>query len=161
MAVYSQERKESILRKVMSSENKSYVSIAREEGIHDKTLYNWRREAGFEGVNMSCNRNRTSNKWDGEAKLAVILQTAGLNEAELGEYCRSKGIYKEQVTQWRQDCIDSFNSGKNKAATQKSNQQEVKQLKKELRRKDKALAESAALLVLQKKFQELWEDEEQ
>jgi transposase-like protein len=82
------------------------------------------------------------------------LQSASLNEAELGEYCRRKGLYKEQIAQWRQDCIDGANSGENKAAVEaaalKSSQQEVKELKKELRRKEKALAESAALLVLQK-----------
>jgi transposase len=34
----------------------------------------------------------------------------------------------------------------------------VRELEKELRRKDKALAEAAALLVLQKKVQAIWGD---
>lgn len=165
MPIYSQERKAAVMSKLLPPENQSVVSVARHEGISEQTLYNWLKQARREGVVVPGSRKRTSNDWSGEAKFAVVLQSASLNEAELSEYCRRKGLYKEQIAQWRQDCIDGVHGGEHKAAVEASalrfSQQKVKELQKELRRKEKALAESAALLVLQKKFRALWEDEEQ
>lgn len=165
MSKYSPERKASVMKKLLPPENRSVVSVARHEGINEQTLYNWLKQARREGVVVPGSRKRTSNDWGGEAKFAVVLESAKLNETELGEYCRRKGLYKEQIAQWRQDCIDGANSGEHKAAIEatalKLSQQKVKELQKELRRKEKALAESAALLVLQKKFQALWGEEDQ
>ena len=101
----------------------------------------------------------------GRAKLAVVLETASLNAEELSRYCREKGLYPDQIANWKQTCIDSAQLEPDRT---RESSEEVKQLKKrnralekELRRKEKALAESAALLVLQKKFRALWEDEDE
>ena len=118
MPIYSQERKISVMNKLLPPENRSVVSVARHEGISEQTLYNWLKQARREGVVVPGSRKRTSNDWNGEAKFAAVLQSASLNEAELGEYCRRKGLYKEQIAQWRQDCIDGANSGENKAAVE-------------------------------------------
>ncbi|MCW8332205.1 IS3 family transposase, partial [Photobacterium sp. SDRW27] len=92
------------------------------------------------------------------------VETASLSEIELGEYCRSKGLYPEQVAQWRQACINGTASAKSNdkeaQAKLKAERLKTKQLEKELRQKEKALAETAALLVLRKKFNALWEDDE-
>lgn len=87
----------------------------------------------------------------------MVLETAGLTEVDLAEYCRSRGLYVEQVDQWRQSCEQG--NARAQAASQ-SEQSELRQvrkrnleLEKELRRKDKALAELAALLVLTKKLE--------
>jgi len=165
MPGYSPERKAAVMNKLLPPENRSVVSVAQLEGISEQTLYNWLKQARREGVVVPGSRKRTTDEWSGEAKLAAVLETASLNETELSEYCRRKGLYREQIEQWRQGCIDGAANSERKAATEasaiRSSQQTVKQLQKELRRKDKALAESAALLVLQKKFQALWEDEDQ
>ncbi len=85
-----------------------------------------------------------------------------MNEAELSTYCRRKGLYSDQIDGWKQLCLKA-----NKPFPAKINQakirrqaQENKQLKTELRRKDKALAETAALLVLKKKVRQIWGDQE-
>lgn len=165
MPVYSSERKAAVMRKLLPPENRSVASVSREEGITEQTLYNWVKEVKRHGVAVPGSRKKTSEDWSGEAKLSVVIETSGFNEAERNEYCRRKGLYPEQIEQWRQACIEGAGeSERNKSAERtalKNTQMEVKKLQKELRRKDKALAESAALLILQKKFQALWEDEDQ
>jgi len=102
-----------------------------------------------------------SVKWSVEAKFTVLLETAGLNEQELGAYCRDKGLYPNEVKAWKTSSLQGL-SGEGLVDTKslKQSQQQVRALEKELRRKEKALAESAALLVLQKKYQALWGDGE-
>uniref|UniRef100_UPI001CCDF8E9 transposase n=1 Tax=Pectobacterium versatile TaxID=2488639 RepID=UPI001CCDF8E9 len=83
-------------------------------------------------------------------RFAVIVETATLSEAEIAEYCRKKGLYPEQLIHWKQGFIQTENPGGNAAL--KQSQKEIKQLKKELLRKEKALAKAAAILVLRKKL---------
>ncbi len=92
-----------------------------------------------------------------------MLETASLNEAELSEYCRAKGLYVDQVKAWKADALRGFMSSREQELEAKRQRQadhkEIKQLKAELRRKEKALAETAALLVLRKKLNALWEND--
>ena len=103
----------------------------------------------------------TSEQWSAEAKLATVIETAPLNEAELSEYCRQKGLYVEQIKAWKADSLRGFMSSREQEQEAKrqrqSDQKEIKQLKRELREKEKALAETAALLVLRKKLHAFWE----
>jgi transposase len=107
---------------------------------------------------------KNPENWGGENKLAVVIETAALNEQELAEYCRKKGLYVEQVTRWREAAVAGAETqGPVSAAEHRELQQERKKtrkLEKELKRKEKALAEVAALLVLQKKAQAIWGDGE-
>jgi hypothetical protein len=91
-----------------------------------------------------------------------VVETAVLNEAERGEYCRQRGRYPEQLQAWRRAC-EQANAGK--AASRPKNEAQadkrrIQDLERELRRKDKALAEAAALLVLRKKAQAIWGKDE-
>ena len=92
-----------------------------------------------------------------------MLECAHFNEAELSEYCRSKGLYPEEVSSWKEDALRGFQASKELELRSKrqhqSDQKEIKQLKRELRQKEKALAEAAALLVLRKKLSALWEND--
>ena len=165
MRSYSEQRRASVLTKLLPPNNGAVTQIAREEGICTATLYNWLKAARERGVPVPGSRKNSPDEWSGEAKLAVVLETAGLNAEELSQYCRRKGLYPDQVARWRQACIDGAESqpqrdrqaGEELKALKKS----TRTLEKELRRKDKALAESAALLVLKKKYQALWEDEDE
>ena len=106
----------------------------------------------------------SSDKYSSEEKFAVVLETSALSEVELSEYCRAKGLYPEQVKAWKQACIAGNTVSSNKRAKQTSEQKadkkRIKALERELRRKDKALAESAALLVLGKKYDAYWKEKE-
>ena len=107
---------------------------------------------------------KQSDDWSGEAKLAVVVETAGLSEVELSEYCRGKGLYPEQVKAWREACVSGADQEANRRQGEQTqarqNKKRIKELERELRRKDKALAETAALLALRKKLNALWGDDE-
>ena len=108
---------------------------------------------------MSRN-GKLAEKWPAETKLAVVIETATLSEVELSHYCREKGLYPEQVKAWRQACLDGQTTAtqlKHAERTQnRADKQRIRELERELNRKDKALAETAALLVLRKKLNALW-----
>lgn len=164
MPYYPEERKAAVLSKLLPPHNRSVPEIAKAEGISEATLYNWLKQARQQGVPVPGSLSNTSEEWSGEAKFAVVIETAALNAGELSEYCRAKGLYPEQVSRWRQACIEGAASQESRdqavAGQLKTAKQQIRALEKDLRRKEKALAESAALLVLQKKFNTLWEDAE-
>lgn len=163
MPRYSDDRKQAILSKLQPPLNLSVAQVSREEGIGLQTLYNWRNHAREQGQPMPTNK-RTPDNWSSETKLATVIETSTLSEAELSEYCRSKGLYVEQIKTWRMDALKGFSSSKQQSLKDKRQQQtdrkQIKQLERELSRKEKALAETAALLVLRKKLDAFWEERE-
>ncbi|MBM7071815.1 IS3 family transposase [Shewanella sp. 202IG2-18] len=157
MTHYSDERKQAVLSKMLPPQNMSIAAISREEGIHVQTLYSWRNKEKQAGKVVPG--KASSDNWSAETKLAVIIETAAMSESQLNQYCREKGIFKEQVQQWKRDCLTGFqSSGAQKKEAKKQarlDKAEIKSLKTDLRRKEKALAETTALLVLRKKPQRL------
>lgn len=157
---YSIERKEAILKKLLPPINQTVAEVARAEGLSVNTLYQWRDKARRSGLPVP-GKTPTSNDWSAETKLATVIETASLSESELSQYCREKGLYVDQVKSWKTQCLAGFQRSKaqqKEATTQaKADQLSIKTLKKELRYKEKALAETAALLVLRKKLDAFWE----
>jgi septin family protein len=101
--------------------------------------------------------------WGATDKFTVVLETAGLNATELSSYCRERGLYPQQVERWRQASQDAnekpvltLKEQKEVERLRAQDQKEIKRLKQELRRKEKALAEAAALLIASKKIQAFW-----
>jgi len=163
MPSYSEERKAAVLKKMLPPHNQSVAEVSREEGISDATLYNWRTQAKQQGLPVPGS-GKTSDQWSAEAKLAVVIETAALNESELSQYCRQKGLYPEQVKEWKAACIQGQLSEAERRqqdrAQAKKDKKRIKALERELNRKEKALAETAALLVLRKKLNAFWEEKE-
>jgi transposase-like protein len=161
---YSTERREAILRQMMPPTNKPVSALAREHGISEQTLYTWRRNLQAQGVPVPGN-GKQAEEWSSKDKFGVVLETAGLNEAELAEYCRRKGLYVEQVAAWRTACQDAnedpIERTRDQREQSKNDRKRIKQLEKELVRKEKALAEAAALIILRKKAQAIWGDPEE
>lgn len=156
---YPNERKEAILKKMLPPNNKTIKELAQEEGISEVTLYNWRKAARAEGRLMP-DGDTTPTGWSSADKFAAVVETAALNEAALSEYCRERGLYPEQIRQWREACEqandwDRSQHQRLKAARQ-GDQKRLKELERELAKKEKALAETAALLVLTKKAEAIW-----
>lgn len=160
---YSRERKESVLRKMMPPHNRSIPELSAEEGISEATLYNWRKEARSKGILMPDGDSGPEG-WNARDKFAAVMESASLNEQETAEYCRRKGIYPQQLTEWRRACEEANDwdrkSSQRLKSEQKASRKRIKDLEKDLQRKDKALAEAAALLVLQKKVQAIWGESE-
>ncbi len=162
MSSYSTERKSAILNKLLPPHNRSVASVAREEGVAEQTLYNWRKQAKEQGQPVPGNKSKP-DQWSHETKFAVVVETAALSESELGEYCRKKGLFLDQVKRWKQQCLQGFQSDEQQAKVikqqTKEDKAEIKSLKKDLRFKEKALAETAALLVLRKKLKAFYGEE--
>ena len=97
-------------------------------------------------------------------KFHIVMETYTLSEYDLGKYCRENGLYVDEVKRWRSDLESSLDKEPNAVKEIKEElfeeKKKNKHLEKELNRKEKALAEAAALLVLQKKFQAFMEEKE-
>lgn len=87
------------------------AEVSRVEGIGLQTLYNWRDKAKLQGRPVPGNKP-TPDQWSAEAKLAVVIETGSMSEAELSEYCRAKGLYVEQVKAWKADSLKGFASSR-------------------------------------------------
>lgn len=162
MPRYAAERKDALLRKLLPPHNLSVAELARQEGMSEQTLYDWRKHAKAQGAAAPGDQKLTDN-WSAEAKLAVVIETAPLPEIELSEYCRSRGLYPQQVKAWKAACLTGQHSAKALGLADreqaKADKKRIRQLERELNRKEKALAEAAALLVLRKKLNAYWGDD--
>jgi transposase len=161
MARYTKEYKSTIIQRMMPPQNVSAEAISRETGIPEATLYVWKKAARLNGYAMPAGE-QVPERWSAQDKFLIVVETVGLSEAELSEYCRSKGLFVEQVASWRDACMQA-NGGVAQRLTElqkdlRSKEKENKTLTQELRRKDAALAETAALLVLRKKANAIWGD---
>ena len=163
MKQYPIERKDAVIKRMMPPENTPVPVLVEETGISKVTLYDWRKQARAKGLVVPGD-GRNPENWSPEDKFAVVLQTATMSEAELSEYCRKKGLFAEQIATWKENCLKGNASGIGKSEAEWTEtrlaRDEVKQLKRELRRKEKALAETAALLVLRKKMHAIWGEDE-
>ena len=163
MTRYSPERKEAVLKKMLAPHQRSIRELSQEEGISEATLYNWRKAARSQG-RLLPDGDATPQGWTSQDKFAAVMETAALSEAELAEYCRRRGLYPAQIRAWRAACEqandwDDAQARRLKAA-RKDDGQRIKSLERELRQKEKALAETAALLVLRKKAEAIWGKDE-
>ncbi|MDF1876091.1 transposase [Sulfurimonas sp. SAG-AH-194-I05] len=150
---YSKKFKEKAIKRfIENNTEQSKREIAKELKVSEATLYKWVKET---------NDSSSTTSHDKKEQLKILNETYNLEEEALNAYCREKGIFPHQIQIFEENLL------KPKAAVTPSSKKELeeekiknKALAKELRRKDKALAETAALLVLQKKFQALFVDEE-
>ena len=148
---------------MMPPANESIRTLSRETGISEATLHQWRNQARKNGFAAPAD-GKESDRWSPQDKFLIVMQTYSMNEAELAEYCRTKGLFAEQIEMWRDACLQA-NGGvvKQAAVLQqelKIEKKRSKDLEKELRRKEAALAETAALLTLRRKARAIWGDGE-
>jgi len=140
-------------------------NIADDLGVGHSTLGKWialAREQKLEPIQDNKVAHMTVDKrpqdWSAEEKLNMVIACASLDEEKVSELCRKQGVFPHHINQWKQEFVNGSSAKKDvgKRSENKTLRQENKALKKELNRKDKALAETAALLVLQKKVNEIW-----
>lgn len=152
-AKYPKEMKETVVSRIMSGEE-TISDIGRDTGININTLYRWRDAAQKKGLSATT-KYKNADKWSSQDKFTVVLETANLSEIEFSEYCRQKGIYLEQVRERKEACINANDNVKENNTRANKELREIKKEKEkienDLARKEKALAETAALLVLRKK----------
>lgn len=159
MPSYSKEYKAAAVSKLLPPLSRSVSSVCEEQGISKSALYSWLKQSQQQGISVSDHRN-TADNWTGQAKLTAVIETATMSEAELSAYCRQKGLYPEQIQRWKEACLQGAGGQqKQEKITRKQRQDDqktIKKLRSEVRRKDRVLAETTALLVLSKKLEALY-----
>ena len=139
--------------------NVALSRLSKDEGISVATLGKWRAEARAQGQFLPDAQTGPEG-WTSEDKLAAVIETAAMNETDLSEYCRQRGLYPEQIDVWRQACGRA--NDWERTATQriaretKDDKKRIQTLERDLARKEKALAEAAALMILRKKAEAIW-----
>lgn len=160
---YTKEQKEAMVSKLLPPNNISILELSTESGIPKSTLNDWKAKA-LKKMNNTGNLNFNKKIMTSRDKLHIIMDTYTLTEYDLAKYCRENGFYVNEVKKWRVDFESSLDKEPNAVKEVKEElleeKKKNKRLAKELNRKEKALAEAAALLVLQKKFQAFMEGEE-
>lgn len=160
MPTYISSVKEAMLSKLFTPGGPSVRELAKSSGISKTALYQWKQEATQKDpmkYDAATPPNRPQN-WSAEAKLKAITETSNMSDDEVGAYCRKNGLYTHHLQEWKQALIEGLKSSPSKKNRQENQKliQETKALKQELLRKDKALAEVSALLVLKKKADLIW-----
>ena len=155
---YSEAFIEQALVKVFSRGDRTIQSVAEDLNVGFSTLKNWMKRKSVSKRSVSVTKEKRPQDWRTEEQLVALHETHGLSDEALHAWCRERGLFAHHLASWRTTfCAE----GKAAPGTRelRTLKDENEQLKRELVRKEKALAEAAALLILQKKFRALWEDE--
>jgi transposase-like protein len=155
---YSRAVKVSILRRVLPPNNESIAKVSEEIGLNDQTIRNWVKAAS-EGQLLS---EETSPRFiNAQEKYLLIKEAASISEADKGTFLRERGLHSEHLTLWDQELREMMNQKQDlKNQEVQALKKRVIQLEKELHRKEKALAEATALLMLKKKFENVMMENE-
>lgn len=155
MARYGQAYKDRIVARLLPPESSSVEDVSREVGVSVATLERWRADALANGPGGG------SQRWTAAARLQAVIATAAMDEATRSAWCREQGLYLAELDAWKQDAIAGLGEPRAANAVEaRQDRRRVKELERELHRKDKALAETAALLVLSKKLAAVFNDGE-
>lgn len=163
---YTDGFKSRMVQRMAGPEGISANRLSQEIGVSQPTLSRWRREAStLSNMAKEKNSKKKSKKaagphsWSWEEKLAVVADAAPLRDEELGAFLRSKGLHEAQLIEWRAQIQAALAPPSARGKRRSPDALEKRALKRDLERKNKALAEVTALLALSKKVQELWGDE--
>jgi DNA-binding transcriptional MerR regulator len=152
MARYGQAFKTKVVARLLPPNTASIEEVSREVGVSADTLERWRAEA--------LTTPARERAWSASARLDAVITTAPMDDAARSAWCREHGIYPQELAAWRASATQALAEPEEQRASPQetaSDRRRIKQLERELRRKDKALAETAALLVLSKKLEAIFQ----
>ena len=154
---YSEAFKEQALAKVFRRGNRTIDSVAEELNMNAFTLKGWMKKTLPNDPSRTLQKEKRPEDWRVDERLLALQESHGLEGEALHAWCREKGLFSHQLVQWKVDFCDQSGAseGREGARELRALKEENQRLQRELTRKEKALAEAAALLVLQKKFQAL------
>ena len=172
-AAYSAGFKKKMIEKMMSPGGPSVAELSEKAGVHQTTLSRWLRE----GTTVPAVSKRKTKRrgraepprqaaprrpqdWSPEDKLQALRDSEGLEDAELGAYLRRVGLHDDDLAQWREQAQQAALAALGGRKQRSADSKRIRNLQREVQRKDRALAEAAALLVLAKKARALWADED-
>lgn len=169
MKSYSDSFKRKMVERLLMPNAPSASALSREVGVPQPTLSMWKRSFGtLASVSSnktpgSASRPRRPEDWSAQERLRAVNEASKLADQELGEFLRREGLHEETLAAWRRAAEEAALAALQPAGPTRArggDRKRIKQLERELARKDKALAEAAALLVLKKKAQAIWGDED-
>jgi transposase len=159
--IYTDSFKAKMVQRLSAPNAISAMSLSREVGISQSQLSRWLRTARTV-IPMAKDQpsdrvvQASSAARPAAEKLRIVMAAAALGASELGAFLRREGVHEAELQQWRSAVLEAGQSAldgeSQRPAARTGDSRRIKELERELRRKDKALAEAAALLVLQKKF---------
>lgn len=158
MKVQSEAFKEAAVRKLLNRGSKRVIDVADELGVSTITLYNWSKQYA---INKDMKKiGKRPQDWSPEEKFNAVMEYDRLSEGEKGEFLRKQGLHSDHIAIWKKRMQLGLEQETSEPRSSKSesteDKQRIKELERELNRKEKALAETAALLVLKKKADSIW-----
>ena len=158
---YSKAFRQQALEKVYNRGNRTIQSVAEDLNMNCWTLKNWMKLPKETVINQTDLKTKRPQDWSLSERFQLILDSQDKAGEDLNAWCREKGLFPHHLRQWR----EAFETGTSHTVGTRTEVRELKTshqaLQRELKRKEKALAEAAALLVLQKKYQALWEEKDE
>jgi transposase-like protein len=154
---YTETFKREMVKRLTVPGAPSAITLSKEVGVSNASLSKWVRDYGRS--ESGPRPGKTPKSWSAEEKLEAISETRGLTDEQVGEYLRRKGLHSFHLGQWKKEIMGGLEEAtrpKRKNTEYSLLKKRNKELERELRRKDRALAETTALLVLQKKAQLIW-----
>jgi transposase-like protein len=151
-----------MVTKLLSPGGPSFRVLSEETGVHHASLRQWVKTYA-NGTSMT-KKSKTSTKFGPKEKLQIIIETASLKDQALGDYLRKNGLHSSQLEEWKEEAFAGMKSSvgrpkKDPEVTELKHKE--KRLEKELYRKDRALAEMSARIILLKKSHLIWGDAEE
>jgi transposase len=155
MARYGQKFKDAVVARLLPPESSSLEAVSQKIGISVATLERWRAAA------LAGSDDKGSPRpWTPAARLEAVIATAAMDEAARSAWCREHSLYPTDLDRWKQDALGGLGELRDDGAEAKQERRRIKELERDLNRKDKALAETAALLVLSKKLSAIFRNGE-
>lgn len=155
MARYGKEFKQRAVARMLPPESSPVEQVSAELGVRAETLERWRAQALAEP-----GAERT---WTAQARLEAVIATASMDESAQSAWCREHGVYPSELEKWRTEAMSALADpceARAKPEQTRRDRRRIKELERQVKRKDKALAESAALLVLSKKLSAVFQEDE-
>lgn len=156
---YSVAFKEEAVRKTLLRGDRTIADMAEQLNVPYHSLKHWLRKPNMTDKPTQSGAKRAQD-WSPQEQLQALHETYALSEEALQAWCREKGLFAHQLEAWKTAFYSHATPASVSARELRSLKDKIAGLERNLHRKDKALAEAAALLVLQKKYQALWEDED-
>ena len=168
---YSESFKEKMVEKMVGPNGRSALAVSQEVGISQPTLSRWLKQADTVKIVASRSKKKRQQRggssatpkrpqaWTPAQKLQAVMEAAALSDEELGEFLRKNGLHEVHLVEWRaqlEKAAPDVFGGQRRSRKASPELVRIRDLEKDLRRKERALAETSALLVLKKKADAIW-----
>jgi transposase len=156
VARYGHKFKTQTVARLLPPESAPITTVSAESGVSVATLERWRADA--------LSTPARAGAWTAAARLQAVIATAAMDETQRSAWCREQGVYPTELQQWKENATAALSDiPEERISPQETRdaRKRVKELERDLRRKDKALAETAALLVLSKQLEAIFQRSEE